>query len=270
VATPKPATLARREFLVLGSVAAAGVAASSLSAGTIRGIAAPADGPVLSVGFTDAFERAGKLHTVVRRSAGLRAAGRLRFADAGFRDGGARLTVHGLWEPRDRDAAPASVRVTAFFPHETPAGRVPFLAWTGTAGAARRPNRTGRTSFVAPLDSDGTLPLAFERVEQPSSIVRRLTSLFASDPAADALPSLELLESKGGVCRLSSGDRGDLRLRRGTYFIALRQSQRDGQPDWRAIAIDGEHLDLNGAGALRQGGQPVGFSYVVVSVDHVA
>src|SRR6184192_3377659 len=108
VPATKPTAMARRDFLVLGSAAVAGVAASSLSAGTIRGIANPEAGPILSVGFTDAVEREGKKHKVVRSSA-LHAAHRLRFADAGFRNGAARLTVHGLWEPQERDAPPSSV-----------------------------------------------------------------------------------------------------------------------------------------------------------------
>ena len=76
-------------------------------------------------------------------------------------------------------------------------------------------------------------------------------------------------ETSGGVCRFSSGNAGNVRLRRGTYFIALRESGRDRQPNWGAITIDGEHLHPN-AGALHQGGLPVGFSYVAVSVDYIA
>jgi hypothetical protein len=255
----KPMTLARRDFLMLGSMAVAGAAASTLSAGTIRRIAAPDDGPVLSIGFTDAFDRGGMV-----------AARGLRFADAGFLRRGARLTVHGLWEPQPANSAPASVRVTAFFPHETDAGRLPFLAWTGTTGATMRPNRAGRVSFVAPLDDDGTLPLAFERAEQISPLVRRLTALFTEAPAAEPLvPNLAALERAGRVCRLSSGNAGDVRLRRGTYFVALRQSAHDSQPNWGAIAIDGEAFAKNGA-ALRQGGRPVNFTYVAISVDHIA
>src|SRR5438045_7296242 len=116
--------------------------------------------------------------------------------------------------------------MTAFFPNETGEVRLPFLAWSESGLW----NRSGRISFVAPLDKDGTLPLAIERTTRRSAIARRIAALVSSQPKP--LPDFAALEESGSVCRLSSGDSGDVRLRRGTYFLALRESNFDRSPNW--------------------------------------
>lgn len=251
--------LPRRDFLVLGSAAMAGAVASSLTAGTVRAIAMPAAGAVLSVGYTDAV--------VDRRAAGeadppsrLIAAKSLRLADPRF-DAGVRVVVHGLSRPAAR-ITPASISLTAFAPGaDSP---VPFVAAVYSLADRGRLNRGRGISFVAALDKDGTLPIAVERRDLTSTPARRFGELFsfarnAASPSA-ALPDLSALEKSGSVCRLSSGSIGDVRLRPGTYFIALRQSYAQPQPDWSSIVHDGKQLSC--------AGRPVDFEYLTLSIGY--
>lgn len=235
--------LPRRDFLVLGSAAAIGAAASTAGAATLRAVVTPASGSVLSVGFAEPVAAAAMPATA------------LRIADGTFRESGARLLVHGFGSPR-ADAG-VSVRLSTFAP--TAEGPVPFLAWShngSRSGASRR------APFLAALDEDGTLPLAIERTETPSRW-SRLLALPQAGPAS-TFPDLTALEQSGSVCRLSSGDRGDVRLRAGTYFIALRRSSGDRQPNWRTIEVE---TTPNGM-ALHRNGVPVDFEYVAVTVDY--
>jgi len=241
--------LGRREFLVLGTAAAAGAAATSLRAGTIATIATPTGGAILSVGF------AGQLDA----GAPLLAAARFRQADAEFGRSGARVTVLGAWRPDAVAGEPVSFRLAAFFPHVGPDGRAPFLAWS-QAFDLRGASHGKSVAFNVPLDEDGTLPISLERVDLTPS---RFATLFARtvSPARSAvLPNLTALDASGNVCRLTSGCTGDVRLREGTYFIALRRSNADRAPNWSSISVE--------AADLRSGGRPVLFEYVALSVRH--
>jgi hypothetical protein len=247
--------LARRDFLIMGSVAVAGAAASSVTASPLTSIMSPVAGSVLSVGFA---EQAGA-------DASLVGADQFRAADRLFLRTGARVTVHGVSQPAATRNEPVSIRLSTFFPHLTEEGRLPFLAFTSSLDAKGHRNAGGRVSFVAPLDENGTLPVAIERHEVSSVAMRRLSRMlsFARTSPTSAQPTpLTTLEQQGNVCRLSSGDTGNVRLRPGTYFIALRQSQRDRAPNWSALTIQDGVLDL------RKAGRPVDFEYVALSVDY--
>jgi hypothetical protein len=244
--------LARRDFLIMGSAAMAGVAVTSLGASTLAAAAAPA-GAVLSVGFADGIEAGTRLA----------AAQTVRFADRRFLDAGARVTVHGASQS---DAAPSSIRLSVFFPQVTEEGRLPLLAFASSVDAKGHRNTGSRVSFVAPLDADGMLPLALERVDLTPSLMQRIAGRgrgIASTVEASAQPvRLDTLEQRGNVCRLSAG--GDhVGLRAGTYFVALRRTAHDRVPNWSAIAVGENALDL------RSGGRAVGFEYVAVSIDPV-
>jgi hypothetical protein len=234
--------LPRRDFLVLGSAAIFGAAASSVAGGTLSVVASPAAGSVLSVGFTD------RTAPVAEPDAGVTAtpANGLRAGDAGFRSSGARILVHGLTSPEHR--ASSSVHLSTFAP--SAAGAVPFLAWSHGVSAS-----SPRTSFVAALDENGTLPIAIERRDAPG----RWSRLFVQQ--ADVLPEVGALEQSGNVCRLTT-------LRPGTYFIALRHSSADRQPNWRSIEVDWTSADAGVT--LRRHGRPVDFEYVTLTVDHPA
>jgi hypothetical protein len=246
--------LPRRDFLVLGSAAVFGAAASTITASPLSLVASPEVGAVLSVGFID---RTGPV-SLESKTPNPRAvsAGTLRGNADGFRRSGARVLVHGLTSPERRTSA--SVHLSTFAPSVE--GPVPFLAWTHGAGRHGVTISSPSAFFVAALDENGTLPIAIER----RGAATRWSRLFVS-PAGDTLPDLAILEQNGHVCRLTSGSQGD-GLRAGTYFIALRHSSSDRQPDWRSIDVDWTSADAGVA--LRRHGRPVDFEYVTLTVDH--
>jgi hypothetical protein len=239
--------LPRRDFLVLGSAAVLGAAASSVTASTLVSVAAPEAGSVLSIGYAPvAAEDAAVLH-----------ADTLRFSDNTFRDSGVRVTVHGFSAP-EKDSL-VSVHLSTFV--RAGESAVPFLAWSHSARAAGPHAVSPRASFLASLDENGTLPFAIERSERS----RRWSRLFTPiAPAADTLPELAKLEATGNVCRLSSGARASAPLRAGTYFIALRRTASERQPDWSSITVDATAADASNA--LRRNGRPVDFEYVAITV----
>ena len=129
--------IGRRDFLVLSSTAALGVAASGFGSELLR-FGAPRP---FSVGFTDGTHR-------------------LVSADGlshDIRGDSARMIVDGFWSGDD---VPRSTAVAAYFRHH--GDDLPFLAWAHVHGAnARAP----RGSFRVPVH-DGALALGFESRER--------------------------------------------------------------------------------------------------------
>lgn len=234
----------RRDFVRLSSATLVAAAATSFVPGgidTIRGTGGM--NPLLSVGFTESVAREG--FPVV--AANSLPAGDTRMAriDAG-------VTVHGL----RRHAASKSdriVHVNALFPLGE--ATVPYLAWSETNA------RTARAKFVVPVADQ--LTLAIDRRRQhnfkgvPSADVHRY--LYGKSPAGE-IPQVELSEDGKGMCVLAVGGTGP-KLRRGTYFLALRDSKWDRKPDWASMSVDPQTLTLT------RFGQPVDLDYLVVSVD---
>jgi hypothetical protein len=248
--------LGRRDFLILGTAAAAGAAATSLAAGTISTIVTPAAGSILSVGFVERLQA----------DASVLGALRLRQADAAFLRSGARVTVLGAFRPEALATAPVSIRLSAFYPYLTEQGRLPFMAWSQSLDARGVLNVSGGASFTVPLDENGTLPISVERVDLTPSRLGRLFAA-ATPGVASQRPNLASLEGSGNVCRLTSGNSGDVRLREGTYFIALRRSNSDRAPNWSSLSIQGDKVSAPG-GVLRNGERPVPFEYVALSLNY--
>jgi hypothetical protein len=241
--------LPRRDFLVFGSAAIFGAAASSVTAATLRVVAAPSAGAVLSVGYTE--------RTASTASSSVVAATNLRVSDGSFRHSGVHVLVHGLSSNVNNEQF--AVRLSTFAP--TANGPIPFLAWSHSANRGHAIT-SPRASFIAALDENGTLPIAIERVSAGSWSRRFLQ---AAPITTVALPDLAALEQSGNVCRLSSGNSGDVRMRAGTYFIALRRTSSDRQPDWSSIEIDPAVADASDA--LRRFGRAVDFEYIAVTID---
>ncbi|MFP5245379.1 MAG: hypothetical protein ACLGH0_01705 [Thermoanaerobaculia bacterium] len=233
----------RRQFLVLSSTAVAGIAATSVSAGTPGALTMlKGPGPVLSVGFVNSDAAEGTRVVPAER---------IGLTDVRFRQSGARVTVHGLSRSATRRQQAAGVSLIAFF--DTNGQRLPFIAWSGVSGA--------RVNFRVPVDADGAISFGVERTQLTSILrepARRFASIFtaARSQAAAEVPQHDVLERSGSVCRLGA----DVKLRRGTYFIALRETTRDRVPDWGSLSVAGS--------SLRRGNEPVDFDYLVLSVDH--
>ena len=233
----------RRQFLIAGSVAAAGLAASNLSASVAGRDAVPM--PLLSVGFSNrTFEelRSDESRRIVP-------ADRLAVADMQLAQSGARVTVRGF----HRGAAhrgPLHVGLHAYSPAVDPAtgAKTPFLAWAcryGAPGAFAGNHNT----FVVPADAAGALQFGVDRLSETArgaAPIWRMARL--SGTRRDARAEIVALSASG------------IKLRRGTYFIAVRESETDRTPSWMSVRV------RNGALETVGGGEPP-FSYLVLSVD---
>lgn len=242
----------RRDFLRMGSAAAAGIAATRLSAGTLNKVTRiEGVDPILSVGFAD---------VTTSDSARLIAAGRLPSGDSRFGSNAARVTVHGLWETDASRSAASAVYVSAFF-HDAGAA-VPFMAWSSVSP---------RLHFTMDLAGRDRLSLGIERerIVRARALDSRMAKLlgFRRD-GAEELPRLDALEQSGGLCELQLGRGAGMKLRAGTYVVALRRTPWDRTPDWRSIRVDAKELRAGGESVLRVGDAPVAFDYLVFSVSH--
>lgn len=251
--------LGRRDFLVLSSAAAVGLAATNVQSEVLNLGAAPM--PMLSVGYWN-----GSLDELKAESEGpsrrrVVDASKLVAADGSLSDGLARITVHGFWRPGNQ-ATPLSFAMRAYYPALDAATgeRASAIAWSWTHNA--RVSNTGR--FVAPVGE--TLDVAFERGGNTESAAPRRIKQFLG-LAAQATRRTE------PVTMTSRTFAQGPKLRRGVYFVALAETDRDRVPSWGSIAVQPgpSAIDAKSNGPLRistlGGFEPARFSYVVLSVD---
>lgn len=244
--------LPRRDFIMLGSVAVAGVAASGLSAEAIRAVTGPIGGSVLSIGFTEA---GAQTDTQIVR------AQRLSGSDRDLATRGARVTIRAYSRPEERRREPLGVDVTAF--HPVSGQSLPVAAWSfrhacGVASA------TGRTSFNVAPDADGGVTLGIERKAArrgPAPAVPARRGLL-SWARRQNMPTVEELDRDGSICRFTAGRNG-VPLRAGTYVIALGDPSRDHAPDWSSVVMEpnGTLVQPSIAGRM-----PVAFEYLTLTV----
>ena len=237
----------RRDFVRLGSATLVAAAATSFVPSGIGAISGTSGAsPLLSVGFAEPVP--GERLPVV--AAGTFAAGDSRLARSG-----ASVTVHGIRRhgsgQRDR-----AVHLNALFPIGE--ATVPYLAWSETGA------RAGRVTFRVPAAQQLTLTVDNRRRTslkgvRSADVHRYLNS---RDASAGEIPKVELSDEGKGMCVLALGGDGP-KLRRGTYFLALRDSQWDRTPDWASMSADPQTLTLT------RFGQPAELDYLVVSVDYV-
>ncbi|HEU4887234.1 MAG TPA: hypothetical protein VFV49_05060 [Thermoanaerobaculia bacterium] len=237
-------SLDRRDFLLIGSAAAVGIATVGVSASPLNAITRT-DGadPILSVGFaaTNASQAV--------------AADSLLFGDASLAHS-VRVTVHGLWRAESQ-AAPTAVHVSAFYPNGN--DRNPFMAWSSNASSAPR------VSFTMNFAGRESLALGIERERLVSSRFRRSRLGRVLAPSQD-VPDASVIERNGGLATFGSEG---MKLHRGTYFFALRGAKSDRIPNWASLSVDAEQLRAGGDSVLRSSSGKVGFDYVAVSVEPV-
>lgn len=257
VAPPDPAEsqpalmMPRRQFLLVGSAAVLGVAATGYPSELIRTAAGQAgELSLLSVAHTDkllAKNRAAAAGTrLVRPTGGL---------DARFVRDGARVTVHGFWRSARWAAEPLSLGVTALFPLGEE--KTPFHAWAVCA-SGEAVHGSNPITFHIPVAARQPLEI---RVDSRAPLGARQTSRRLTDILRVASAG----EPKVATCSLGPG--GVAPLRRGTYFIALGEA-RQKAPRWSSIHV----ADLTADGALALSGPgPLGrvdFDYLMISIDH--
>lgn len=263
----KPFHLDRRQFLVLSSVGTVGVAAfggSDLFAATKNDLTLA---PLLSVGYWD-----GVLSTIatvgsggVFRNLDVDAAADLPTGDPSFLDGGAQLRVEGLFRS-SRDNMSLALQA-AFRPLEHPDATLPFSAWS-YSGGGKYESKSAPSKFVVPVEPDSGLRLTLLR--SAAVTPHRARPVAIGNEA-------ELLGRKSNdvpsvIDFTINTDAGRPRLRRGTYFLALRSSA-DQKIDWSTIRIaDPKRKENYKKGFLYQRGvladQVVDFDYLAISVEH--
>jgi hypothetical protein len=236
--------LPRRQFLVLGSAAVATVAATSISADIVRSALVIEDtAPRLSIGFADA-----SLEQFAQPSFAqpLIAATKLRSGDPALGDG-VRIKVHGVVRQTPVPGERFSMALDAMYRVSGRAEAVPFLAWSY---APYTPAARSSNSFVVPVSA-----------KQPHTLALSTSAVAAKTQNA----------KMQGVVNLSVGSRrGDNKLRRGIYFLAICP-EGGKTPNWSSVyAVRSEDSWLP---LLRQatviGSEPVRFDYLVVTTDRV-
>lgn len=244
-------TLQRREFLVLGSAAMVGLAATDLHSDVLTSIAATPM-PLLSVGFWN-----GNIDELRHESErpsyrAVVAADRLVAADSSLVREGARVTVLGFWRG-EANRQPLSLALNAPYPLGNSGEKTDYFPWTWSPNA--RVSNTAR--FDIPVGD--RLDLVIERREKaPAGSLRQRLGL-ASGP---------MIRTESAAMSPVTGSRG-LKLRRGVYFFAIRENDSERLPSWGSmrVATGAGALEPNGTGVLRSSGRRAPFSYLVVSVD---
>lgn len=209
--------------------------------------------PLLSVGFCSrTFDEL--TADDVRR---VMPAERLTLADAGIAERGARVTVHGFFRAAAYRNHALELGLRTYYPAIDPAtgAKAPVITWAWR-GESHRVSSSNRTAFTVPVDD--ALHLGVERrIDTPrqNSIIHRLAGLDA--PRSDSRAELAELVAHSGV----SG----MKLRRGTYFLAVRESDADAAPSWSSLRVT-----RDSASALRTTmGGDAPFSYLVLSIEAV-
>jgi hypothetical protein len=132
------------------------------------------------------------------------------------------------------------------------------MAWSSTASSSPR------VSFTMNFAGRESLALGIERERLISSRFRR--SRLGRALASQDVPDVAVIERSGGLTAF--GNEG-MKLRRGTYFFALRNAKSDRTPHWASLVVDAEQLRAGGASVLRRSSGNVNFDYVAVSIEPV-
>lgn len=228
--------VARRDFLKAGSAAAIGFTAVALSPESLfaaplrdRGIL-----PLLSVGYAPEAPEAG-------RSVRLAAADRALLGDPAFISRGARVTVQSFARATRYQGEHGGVGIDVIHPviGYAPEKYPRFRAWAFSVDK-NLDNIGGPIRFNVPVT--GTQGLQF--------VVRRVT-FDRDEPSTETLLPLTL-----------GSEFGKMKLQRGVYVLAFRESAGDSVPPWSAHSVKSK------GGSLVVDTES--FSYAVVTIDYAS
>ena len=231
----------RREFLILGSAAAVGVAVAGNAGAQWTQKAIDSADP-LSIGFAEGS------FAEIRAAEGPRAlANATRHGNTNHLGDVARVKVHGIVSA---EAAPAAAAIALDAIYRVPgvAEAVPFHAWS-----SRVPPRVGSSSanqFLMGVSPASPLTLALT-TQQATTWRTSLARRFFGTPASPAV------------------SRAVATLRRnGVYFIAVPAAGQS-EPNWASIRVvapaNGNLPQLEQSSLL--GSKPVSFDYIVVAAE---
>jgi hypothetical protein len=236
-------SLDRRQFVVLGTVAAAGMAAGVPAFGETHSAWA-----FVSVGYHRGARRARSARLAEIASPRFEPAARLLTGEPELFHTGARFRIHDF-----RRVAPAQqperLSVEVFYDVPELGQAIPFHAWS-SASDGMREAAGNSIAFDVPVSPAAAIPVVVER--QTAAGTERVTIPFGVN---------------------DTGER-PVKLATGVYAIALlRDGERE--PDWPAVRIEGlGAANRRSATTLvvdtLDGPVPVGFDYLLVSVSYPA
>ena len=247
-------TTTRREFVTLGTIGLLG--AKQLFAQTVVRVPGTEQGamPILSVGYWDGLVRGAGAETPSTHIVNAQGAG----VDSRFSRAGALVTTYGYWRAPANRPNPVSLSLIAFYPEIDPATKqkTPFIAWN-VAVSAKRVDGSLRSRFVVPVDNDNHIELAIDKhpLLQPAA-------------ASDLDQVRGLIADRSAILDLGNA----VALRRGFYFVALRDKDIQDVPDWGRIRVtelrstDRVAPDSDGV-LVGSDGNPVSFDYIVLLIE---
>jgi hypothetical protein len=257
----RPSVMPRRQFLLLGSSALVGAAATSLPAQILSAAFADSTLPLLSVGYFAGT--AADLAASGRSRGSLVSAESLRSGDASLESSGLRLRVQQFSRAAERRVEPHTIALNVLYRIDGKDDqKTPFAAWTHSLNASGA-HRTSANRFVVPVSASSPLELTVAR-RAP-----RVASIAASDFVRDE--DFQMTAGPGrSVASFTLGrEHGANKLRRGIYVLALRRTASQGTPDWQSIRFiapaEGSAPVLQRASIF--GNEPVSFDYIAISVE---
>lgn len=216
--------------------------------------------PILSVGYWDGLVRGAGAETPISHIVPAAAIG----GDSRFTRASALVTTYGFWRAPANRSNPVSLSLIAFYPEIDPATgqKTPFVAWnvalnsTGVVGSLR-------SRFVVPVDKNNQIEIA---IDKHSESGRRKVVQNAATSDLDRVRAL--LADRSSVLALGSA----LALRRGVYFVALREKDVEEIPDWSRIRVtefrSTDRVKPDGDSILiGVDGSAVSFDYIVLMIE---
>ena len=243
-------TTTRRQFVTLGTIGLLG--AKGLFGQSVVRVFGTEQGamPILSVGYWDGLIRGEGAQTPAAHVFNAQSAD----ADSRFRRAAAMVTTYGYWRAPANRSTPVSLSLIAFYPEIDPETKqkTPFIAWNIVADG-NRVDGTLRSRFVIPVDDSSRVELAVDR-HQPAPVGLAETRALIRDRST----ILDLGEA--------------LSLRRGFYFVALRDKDIEDLPDWSRMRVTGlrstDRVEPYGDSVLLDsGGNAVSFDYIVLLIE---
>lgn len=230
------AGLPRRDFLKISSLAAFGIAAGALRPDPLRAASANSGPPLLAVGYVENAPAAGA-------AVDMSSADSILSGDPTFISRGARLTFRSPGISDSDRSLGAAVDVL-----------FPLLGFT----AAQFPRY--RAWFFARDDAGFVMPgnVSFN---VPVTATRGLGLVLSRKPQIQVPQGPAGADESDATLTLGS-DSGRLKLRRGVYAIAFRDTSNQQLPNWRAIRLVSKSGDLVVT--------PSPATYVLMSVDYGA
>jgi hypothetical protein len=246
-------TTTRREFVTLGTVGLLG--AKQLFAQTVVRVPGTEQGamPILSVGYWDGLIRGAGAETPTTHIVNAQSGG----VDSRFNRAGALVTTYGYFRAPQYRSIPVSLSLIAFYPEIDPATKqkIPFIAWNVVV----RPNRVDgslSSKFVVPVDQNNHIELAIDK-HAP-----QVVGGFGLDATQSLITDRSTIVDLGNA----------VALRRGFYFIALREKDAEDLPNWNGIHVtelrstDRVRPDSDGV-LVGPDGNAVNFDYIVLLVE---